>query len=59
MEVTHTSKTLVTIYTRIHVKSEMTLIHLVKVVESLKGLVSFTVDISVLSDVSEEINKKI
>jgi hypothetical protein len=51
------SKTLVPISTRIHVKSEITLIHLVTAVEHLKSVISFTVEISVLSDVCEEINK--
>jgi len=55
MEVTHTSKTLVTISTRVHVKSEMTLIHLVTDVERLKVLLSFTVEISVLSDVKVKV----
>ena len=58
MVVTHTSKTLVTISTRIHVKSKMTVIHLVTVVENVKVLVSLTVEMIVLSDVCEEIYKK-
>ena len=36
----------------------MTLINLVTAVESLKALISFTVEISVLSDVSEQTNKE-
>jgi len=36
----------------------MTLINLVTAVESLKALISFTVEISVPSDVSEQTNKQ-
>jgi len=37
----------------------VTLIHLVTAVENLKAVISFAVEISVLSDVSEKINKEI